>query len=114
MRMHLNVCGVYHQPFEIRINHKLFQQLLPDSLVPPTAEPAMCVLPVPVIGRQIPPGSTGTQNPEHRVDEETIVPGFPAPGTLTARKKRFQQPPDPVRNIVPSVPLVHSDFPLTE
>ena len=100
--------------FEIQINYKLFQQLLPDSLVLPTTEPAMRVLPVPVIERQISPRSIGTQNPEYRVDKETIVPGFASPGSLTPRKKRCQQPPDPVRNIVPSVPLVYSDFSLTK
>ena len=100
MRMYLYVTGIDHQPFEIRRVNQLLQQFLPYALVPPAAEAAMGVLPVPVIGGQAAPRGAGAEYPEHRVDEGSVVAGDPAPNALPARQVRLQQGPDAIRYIV--------------
>jgi hypothetical protein len=45
--MNLDMAGVDHQPFIVRLINQLFQQGFPDSFIPP--------------------GSAGTQNPERRL-----------------------------------------------
>lgn len=79
MRVYLDVAGVDHQPFKVRLIHELLQQPLPDALVAPAAKAAMRVLPVTIIGRQIAPRSAGAQNPKHCIDEAAIVVRNPAP-----------------------------------
>ena len=50
-----------------------FQNLFPDPLVTPPAEPAVYILPVSIRSRQVPPRRSGTQNPEYAVDK---LPGI--------------------------------------
>ena len=54
MGMNLDMTGIDHQPLKIRFINYFSQQLFPDTPVPPTAEPAMGILPVPVIWGQVP------------------------------------------------------------
>ena len=93
VRAHL---GVKHQPFIIRVIHHRLQQPGPDVPVPPAAEAAVGVLPVPVVRGQIPPGGAGAQNPEHSVDETAVILGRPACLALAAGEKGFQDFPYPV------------------
>ena len=71
--MNLDMAGVDHQPFKVRLVDQLLQQLFPDALVTPAAETTMGVFPVPVIWRKIPPRRAGAKNPENRIQKSTVV-----------------------------------------
>lgn len=79
--MNLDMAGVDHQPFKVRLVDQLLQQLFPDALVTPAAETTMGVFPVPVIWRKIPPRRAGAKNPENRIQKSTVVLGNTAPLT---------------------------------
>ena len=67
------MAGVDHQPLKICVIHQGFQNLFPDSLVTPPAEPAVDILPVSICFRQIPPRGSSAQNLEYTVDK---LPGI--------------------------------------
>ena len=71
------MAGVDHQPLKICVIHQGFQNLFPDSLVTPPAEPAVYVLPVPIRFWQVPPGGSHAQNPEYSVDKLPGITGIP-------------------------------------
>ena len=73
------MAGVDHQPFVIGIDDQFLQQGLPEPLVAPAAKATVGVFPVPIIGRQIPPGSTGAQDPENGVEKKPVVFGSATP-----------------------------------
>ena len=79
MGMDFDVAGVDHEPFVIGIDDQFFQESLPETLVAPAAKPTVGIFPVPVIGRQIPPGSAGAQNPENGVEKKPVVFGSATP-----------------------------------
>jgi hypothetical protein len=83
--MDFDVAGVDHEPFVIGIDDQFFQQCLPKALVTPAAKATVGVFPVPVIGRQIPPGSAGAQNPENGVEKKPVILGSTAPESLLSR-----------------------------
>jgi hypothetical protein len=68
VRMHLDMAGVNHEPCKIRIIHQWLQKDFPDPAVTPTAKPAVRMLPLAIIRRQITPRSACPQNPEYGVD----------------------------------------------
>ena len=103
MGVGLEVGGVNHQPFVVRILDESFQQLLPPSLIPPAAETAVSVLPIPVIGRQIAPRCAGAQDPKHAIDETTVIAGNSTPCSLSSGQMRLKDFPGAVADIVPSV-----------
>ena len=111
MGMNLDVAGVYHQPLKVRIVNYRIQQLLPDTPVAPATKAAMGVLPVPVIGWQVPPRSPGAQNPEHRVQKQPVVSSRTTPFAWRRRQKGSQSFPNLVRNIVTSMRCCHIPAP---
>ena len=48
--------GVDHQPLKVGVIHQRFQNLFPDSLAAPPAEPAVYILPISIRFWKIPPG----------------------------------------------------------
>ena len=82
MGMDFDVAGINHQPLEIRLDDQFFQQSLPEALVAPAAKAPVGVFPVPVIGRQIPPGRAGAQDPENGVEKKPVVFGSATPESL--------------------------------
>jgi hypothetical protein len=56
VRVHLDMAGVNQEPCTIRIIHQLRQQGCPDTAVTPAAAPAVRMLPIAIIRRQIAPG----------------------------------------------------------
>ena len=71
----LDITAVDHQPLEVWVIGHAVQELGPDARVPPAAEPAMAILPVPVVGSQVPPGSPSAQEPEHCVQKLAVIQG---------------------------------------
>jgi hypothetical protein len=63
------MAGINHQPFKIRIIHQLLQKRCPNAAVTPAAKPAVRILPIAIVGRQIAPRGACPQNPKHGVDE---------------------------------------------
>jgi len=107
MGMNLDVAGVDHQPLKIRIVDDGVQQPLPDAPIPPATEASMGILPISVVGRQIPPGCPSSQNPEHRVQKQSVVPGRSTPLESVPRQKGSQPFPNLVRNIVTPMRCCH-------
>lgn len=101
--MDFDVAGVDHQPLVIGIDDQFFQESLPETLVAPAAKPPVGVFPVPVIGRQIPPGSAGAQNPENGVEKKPVVFGSTTPLPLLSGQMRFKQFPSFIVDVVAAV-----------
>ena len=101
--MNLNVAGVDHQPFEIGFGDQFFQQSLPEAFVAPAAKAAMGVFPVPIIRRQVPPGSAGTQDPENGIEKKPVVFGLTAPESLLSGQMGFEEFPGSVVEVVAAV-----------
>ena len=53
-RYNLDMAGVNHQPFIIRLIDQNFQEFFPNTFSTPTDEPLMNTAPFPVIGRGMP------------------------------------------------------------
>jgi hypothetical protein len=98
-----DVAGVDHQPFVIGIDDQFLQQGLPEALVAPAAKATVSVFPVPIIGRQIPPGSAGAQDPENGVEKKPVVFGLPAPESLLPGQMGFEQFPGFIVDVVAAV-----------
>jgi hypothetical protein len=103
MRVDFDVAGVDHQPFVIGIDDQFFQQCLPEALVAPAAKATVGVFPVPVIGRQIPPGSAGAQDPENGVEKKPVVFGPATPEPLLSGQMGFEQFPGFIVDVVAAV-----------
>ena len=101
--MDFDVAGVDHQPFVIGIDDQFFQETLPEALVAPAAKATVGVFPVPIIGRQIPPGSTGAQDPENGVEKKPVVFGSATPQPLLSRQMGFEQLPGFIVDVVAAV-----------
>lgn len=71
--MDFNMAGINHEPLIIGFIDEPFEQALPDSLVAPTAEAAVDVIPAAIVRRQIAPGRARPQYPEHGVDKSPII-----------------------------------------
>ena len=105
--MDFDVAGIYHEPLEVGIVDELFEQGFPQTLVPPTAEPAVGVFPIAVVGGKIAPGSAGAQDPENGVEEAPIIAGDAAPLADLAGQMRFEKTPGVVREVVTVVDGFH-------
>ena len=101
--MDFDVAGVDHEPFVIGIDDQFFQQALPEALVTPAAKATVRVFPVPVIGRQIPPGSAGAQDPENGVEKKSVVFGSATPESLLSGQMGFEQFPGFIVDVVAAV-----------
>jgi hypothetical protein len=93
MGMDLDMARINHQPFKIGFLYQCLQQALPNAFVAPAAKATMCVLPVSVVERQIPPRRACAQNPEHRVDELTVIPGVASPCPFAPEQMGLQKLP---------------------
>lgn len=93
MRVNLAMAGVDHQPFVIRLVNQNVQQGFPYALVPPADKPAVRIAPIPQIRRQIPPRRARADDPEHGVDEQTVVFRHASPYTFPPRQMRLQYLP---------------------
>ena len=74
-----------HQPFIIRLIDQNFQELFPNTFFTPTDEPLMNTAPLPVIGRQVTPGRSSSQNPKYCVDKTAVILSNPVPLAALAR-----------------------------
>ena len=113
VRMGLDVAGVNHQPLEIRVIQHRFQQPGPLAPVPPAAEAAMGVLPVPVVRRQIAPRGAGAQYPADGVDKAAVVMGWPPHLAGFSRQVGLQPLPNLVRKIVATMRYCHTPTSIT-
>jgi hypothetical protein len=68
--------GVYDQVLEIRVIRHGFEDTLPNAFLAPAAEPAKNAVPLPEDFRQITPGSSSADNPEHPLHKHPVI----APG----------------------------------
>ena len=103
MGMDFDVAGINHQPLEIRLDDQFFQQSLPEALVAPAAKAPVGVFPVPVIGRQIPPGRAGAQDPENGVEKKPVVFGPTTPESLLSGQMGFEQFPGFIVDVLAAV-----------
>ncbi len=93
--------GVLMRPHDGRIELQLFQigiaqhrvQPRPDAGFAPAVEPPPDGVPVPESLRQIPPGSAGLGDPDHRLHERPVVGGGRAGSAWAARQQRLDGRP---------------------
>ena len=79
---------------------ELLQELLPEALPLPAAQPVMTGLPGAVALGQIPPGSAGAQDPQDPVDDPPVVfIGMPALARPLRRQQRLQAVPLGIRQV---------------
>ena len=83
VRMHFTMTGVDHQPFVIRLVDQTLKKFLPDARIAPSDKAAMRIAPSAIFRRQVAPGRTGPQNPEHRIDKQAVVLGNAAAVRVT-------------------------------
>ena len=89
--MHPDMAGVDHQPFIIRLINQNFQEFFPNTFSTPTDKPLMNTAPLPVIGRQVTPGRSSSQNPKYCVDKTAVILSNPAPLASLPGQMRFKQ-----------------------
>jgi hypothetical protein len=93
VRVDFDVAGVDHEPLEIRLVDEFPKEVLPESLVSPSAETTVGVFPVPVVRWQIAPRSARSQDPEDGVEEESVVFGSSSPLAFLSGEMRFKEFP---------------------
>ncbi|WHZ28845.1 MAG: hypothetical protein OJF51_003643 [Nitrospira sp.] len=84
------MAGVDHQPFVIRLVDQTLKKFLPDARIAPSDKATMRIAPSAISRRQVAPGRTGPQNPEHRIDKQAVILGHAAPGAFAPRQMRLQ------------------------
>ena len=85
------MAGVDHQPFIIRLINQNFQEFFPNTFSTPTDKPLMNTAPLPVIGRQVTPGRSSSQNPKYCVDKTAVILSNSAPLASLPGQMRFKQ-----------------------
>jgi hypothetical protein len=70
--------GIDDQVFEVRIFTQLGEKPLPDALFGPPPETSEHAVPVAKLFGQVAPRRAGTDQPQHRINEQTIVRAVPA------------------------------------
>jgi hypothetical protein len=89
MGMDLNVTGIDQEPLEISLTDQVLQKFFPKPLVSPSTKPPMGILPIPIIGRQIPPRTARAENPENRINKKSVVFGSASPDAFLSRQVGF-------------------------
>jgi hypothetical protein len=72
---------------------QLIKDLDPGPIRRPAAMPVVDGLPVPVVARQIPPGTAGAGPPQHPVDHRSMISPPPTPARRLIGQQRFQPGP---------------------
>jgi hypothetical protein len=94
--------GVEDQVFEVRVDAQRGEKTLPNAFLSPPAETPEDAVPFAELFGQVAPGCAGTNQPQHSVDEQTIVFAVAASVTGFAWNKRLDVLPLPVRQFSPN------------
>ena len=90
---------------------KIFQEFFPNIFSVPTDEPLMNTAPLPVIGRQVPPGRSGSQQPKHRVDKPVVILSDSSPLATLSLPMWFEQLPYFIVYIMSVIGCIHLSVP---
>src|SRR5713226_713227 len=90
------------QVFEVRIFTELGEKTLPNALFCPSPETPEHAVPFAKLFGQVTPRRSGTDQPQHTVDEQPIVLAVPPLVAFLAWNKRFNAPPLRVRQLPPN------------
>ena len=90
---------------------KIFQEFFPNIFSVPTDEPLMNTAPLPVIGRQVTPGCSGSQYPKYRIDKTAVILSNPAPLASLPRQMWFKQLPYFIVYIMSVIGCIHLSVP---
>jgi hypothetical protein len=85
--------GVDDQVFEVGIFHERIEDAFPSAFLGPAAEALENTVPVAERRRQIAPRCARPREPEHSIDEETIVIAVPPFVSLFTRNKPLNAQP---------------------
>jgi hypothetical protein len=85
--------GIDEQILEVGIFGQSFEKAVPDTSHGPSSEALELAVPVAELGREITPWRTRSGNPEHSIDEQTIVRAVPPFVALFARNKPLDARP---------------------
>src|SRR6516225_5585793 len=94
--------GIDDQVFEVRIFTQLRKKPLPNALLCPAPETSEHAIPVAELVGQVAPWRAGTNQPQYRVNEQTIVVAVPTLVALLAGNKWFNSLPLSVRQRPPN------------
>src|SRR5712691_7457224 len=94
--------GIDDQVFEVRIFTELGEKTLPNALFCPSPETPEHAVPFAKLFGQVTPRRSGTDQPQHTVDEQPIVLAVPPLVAFLAWNKRFNAPPLRVRQLPPN------------
>ena len=96
----------------IRFINQNFQEFFPNTFSTPTDEPLMNTAPLPVIGRQVTPGRSCSQNPKYCVDKATVILSNPAPLASLSRQMWFKHLPYFIVYVVSMIGCIHLSVPV--
>jgi hypothetical protein len=88
--MRLNMAGVDHQSFIIRLIDQNFQKFFPNIFSASTDGPLMNAAPLPVIGKRGTPGRSVSQYPKYRIDKAAVILSNPTTPAAPSWQMRFQ------------------------
>src|ERR1700690_887110 len=94
--------GVDDQVFEVWIFDQHIENTFPNALLSPSAEALENAVPVAELLRQVAPGRPRASDPQHRIDEQTIVLAVPPLVSLLTRNKPLDAPPLRLRTFSPN------------
>src|SRR3974377_2243056 len=94
--------GVEEQVFEVRVDAQSGEKTLPNAFLAPPAETPEDAVPFAELFGQVPPGCARPHQPQHSIDEQTIVFAVAALVTWFAWNKRFDVLPLRVRQFSPN------------
>ena len=94
--------GVNDQVFEIGTFYQRVEHAFPNALLGPPAEALENAVPIAECWRQIAPWRTRARDPEHRIDEQTIVLAMSSLIALFPRNKVLDPSPLLVRQFSPN------------
>jgi hypothetical protein len=102
---------VDYEPFALKFPNDREEDVLPDVFVTPPAKPALYRIPMAVTRRHIAPRRTRSQNPKYAIYELTSIFCIAAPGAFIADSTRFDDLPQFIRNVVPTIIFMHGEHP---
>src|ERR1700730_14661630 len=94
--------GIDDQVFEVRIFTKLGEKALPNALSGPSPETPEHAVPFAKLFGQVAPWCSGADQPQHSIDEQTMVLAVPSLVPCLARNKRLNAPPLRARQFPPN------------
>ena len=93
---------VDHHMFKVGIVGQGLEKTLPNAFTRPSSEAHVDAVPITELGRQIAPRRARSQNPQHAIHKQPIVPACPPFVAFLARHQLLNTHPLSVREFAPN------------